>query len=70
MRKALKRLKSEYETTLYLVYFEGFTNKEAAKILKKSDKDIRNILYRAKKALKKELLKEGFSYEDLFRNKY
>ena len=70
LHKALKRLKSEYETALYLVYFEGFTNKEAAKILKKSDKDIRNILYRAKKALKKELLKEGFSYEDLFRNKY
>ena len=53
MHKALKRLKSEYETALYLVYFEGFTNKEAAKILKKSDKDIRNILYRAKKLLRK-----------------
>ena len=53
LRKALKRLKSEYEAALYLVYFEGFTNKEAAKILKKSDKDIRNILYRAKMLLRK-----------------
>lgn len=36
----------------------------AAKIMGKSKKQLANLLYRAKQALKTELEKEGFCYED------
>lgn len=33
--------------------------------MKKTNRQIENLIYRAKKALKKELEKEGFVYEEL-----
>ena len=33
--------------------------------MKKSDKQMKNLVFRAKQALKKELEKEGFEYEEL-----
>ena len=65
LHKALSRLKPEYSQILYLIYFEDFTGAEAAVIMKKTSKQIRDLLYNAKKALRKELEKEGFSYEEL-----
>ena len=62
---ALSNIKPEYSQVIYLVYFEGFDNTEAAKIMKKTNKQIRDLLYNAKKALKNELEKEGFVYEGL-----
>ena len=62
---AMKKLKSEYTQVLYLTYFEDFTNEQAAKAMNKSRRQIENLLYRAKKALKTELEKEGFTYEDI-----
>jgi RNA polymerase sigma-70 factor (ECF subfamily) len=50
---------------LYLVYFEGFDNTETAKIIKKTKRQVVKLLYNAKQALKKELEKEGFEYEEL-----
>lgn len=50
---------------LYLTYFEDFDNSETAEIMKKSKRQIENLLYRAKGALKSELEKEGFEYEGL-----
>lgn len=49
---------------LYLVYFEEVDGDGAAKIMGKSKKQLANLLYRAKQALKTELEKEGFCYED------
>ena len=43
---------------LYLIYFEGFNNEETAHIMKKSKRQIENLLYRAKQALKNEFDKE------------
>ena len=63
--KALCGLSADYRAVLWLVYFEGFSNKEAATVLKKSDRQIKNLLYRAKLSLKSKLEKEGFSYEEL-----
>ena len=63
--KSLSALNSDYRNILWLVYFEGFSNKEAAVALKKNERQIRNLLYRAKQALKSELDKEGFIYEEL-----
>ncbi len=65
LHKALSRLAPDYRQVLWLVYFEDFSNKEVAIALKKSDRQVKNLLYRAKKSLKTELEKEGFTYENL-----
>ena len=64
MHQVLHRLKLEYRQVLYLSYFEGFSNSEAALIMKKSDRQIKDLLYNAKKALKSELERSGFEYEE------
>ena len=64
VHQALHRLKLEYRQVLYLSYFEGFSNSETALIMKKSDKQIRDLLYNAKKALRSELERSGFEYEE------
>ena len=65
LRRALRRIKSDYAQVLYLVYFESFSNEQAARVMRKSKRQIENLLYRAKHALKSELDKEGFTYEEL-----
>lgn len=64
LHRAMKRLPPEYRQVLWLVYFEDFSNGEAATARGKSDRQMRNLLYRAKGALKTELEKEGFVYEE------
>ena len=44
-------------------FFEGLSNAEIADIMRKSKRQIENILYRAKAALRSVLEKEGFEYE-------
>ncbi len=65
LHRALKRLRQEYRQVLWLIYFEGFSNADAAAVMKKSAKQMKNLVYRAKGALKSELDKEGFAYEEL-----
>ena len=65
VHKALSKLNTDYRTVLWLVYFEGFSNKEAASVLKKSDRQVKNLLYRAKQSLKSTLEREGLTYEEL-----
>lgn len=65
INKMLNRLKPEYRQVIWLIYFEDFTNKEAAQVMKKSVHNIETLVYRARKALKAELEKENFKYEDL-----
>lgn len=65
VHQALGKLKPEYRQILYLIYFEDFTNVQAAKIMKKSKHQIENLVYRARLSLKEELGKEGFVYEKL-----
>ena len=65
VHKALSQLATDYRVVLWLVYFEGFSNKEAAIALKKNARQIKNLLYRAKQSLKSKLEKEGFIYEEL-----
>lgn len=64
VHKALHSLKSEYRQVLYLSYFEEFSNAEAALIMKKSKRQIEALLYNAKQALKSELERSGFEYEN------
>ncbi len=65
LHRAMSQLVMEYRNVLYLVYFEGFSSREAATVLKKSDRQMKNLLYRAKQSLKSKLEKEGFVYEEL-----
>ncbi len=65
VHRALSRLPADYRTVLWLVFFEGFSNREVSVALKKSDRQVKNLLYRAKQSLKTALEKEGFVYENL-----
>ena len=61
----MQRLPAPYKEVLYLNYFDGFSVKDICRILKKSEKQVYNLLSRAKATLKRHLVKEGFSHEDL-----
>ena len=65
IHRALSRLPADYRTVLWLVFFEGFSNREVSVALKKSDRQVKNFLYRAKQSLKTALEKKGFMYETL-----
>ena len=65
VHKALRRLNAEYRQVLWLLYFDSFSNTEAAVVMKKNARQMKNLIYRAKCALKLELDKEGFVYEEL-----
>lgn len=63
IHKALRRLNPSYAQVLYLTYFEGFSNREAAEVMHRSRRQIEQLLYRAKASLRVELEKEGVVYE-------
>lgn len=62
---AMKKLKPEYRQVLWLIYFEDFSCAQAGKILKKSTHNTEMLVSRARRALKNQLIKEGFDYEDI-----
>lgn len=64
LHKAMDKLPPQYRQILHLIFFEGFDNGESAKILKKTKRQVEMLTYRAKKALKAQLEKEGFEYEE------
>ena len=64
IHKAMRKLHPKYQQVLWLIYFEGFSNKEAAIIMKKSLRSLESILYRARKSLRSQLETEGFEYVD------
>lgn len=65
LHRALNRLPLPYRQVLHLTYFEGFSNAETGAILKKSRRQVENLLTRARKALREQLKQEGLSDEDL-----
>ena len=65
LHHALRQLGADYRRVLYLTYFDGFSNADAALAMNKSTRQIENLVYRAKKALKAQLEKENFVYEEL-----
>lgn len=62
LHKAMDTLPDDMRIALHLVYFEGLSYKDAAKIMRKSTKQIDNLLARSKTELRETLGKEG----DLF----
>ncbi len=65
LHRALAGIASDYATVLHLKFFEEMSNDQIAKVLKKNKRQIENILYQAKQALKTKLEQEGFIYEKL-----
>ena len=65
VHRALKKLNTEYRQVLWLLYFEELSHAEAGHVMKKNSRQMKNLVYRAKNALKSELEKEGFVYEEL-----
>ena len=59
IHQELKKLNKDYAQVLYLVFFEGLDHSEVAKVMHKSARQISDLIYRAKKALKAELEKDG-----------
>lgn len=65
LHRAMEKLKPDYQQVLWLTYFEELSNKETADVMKKSVHGIETLVYRARNALKKQLEKEGFTYENI-----
>lgn len=57
LHQKLRSIKIEYRQVIILSYFEEFSNSEIAFIMKKTKRQIENLLYRAKISLKNELIK-------------
>ena len=64
LHEALETIAEDYSTALHLIYFEGMSYEQVGKVMKKNKKQVENIVYRAKKALRKELEKEVSLYEN------
>ncbi|MEG2001048.1 MAG: RNA polymerase sigma factor [Evtepia sp.] len=58
---SMERLHLEYREVLYLLYFEGLSYKEAAAVMHKTERQIANLVYRGKQALRTILEKEGMT---------
>ena len=57
--EAINRLKWEYQKVLYLIDLEELSYAQAAEIMDKSESQIKILIFRARKALRKELEKGG-----------
>jgi len=61
----MQSLPEQYCRVLQLAYFEELSPWQIGEIIKKSPKQVYNLLARGKKALKELLEKEGITHEDL-----
>lgn len=60
VQEALKKLKLEYQSVIFLKDIEEFSYKEICKILDKNMSQVKVLIHRARKSLAKILRKEGF----------
>ncbi len=65
LHKAMSGLCSDYREVLHLLYFEDLSYIQAATVMRKNEKQIKNLAYRAKQALKNALEKEDCVNENL-----
>lgn len=59
LNDAISKLSDDMRIAIHLVYFEGMTYAETAKIMKKSRKQVDNLLYRSKRTLRNIIGEEG-----------
>lgn len=62
--QAVKQLKEDYQRAIYLIDLEELSYHEAAGVLGKTMPQMKILIHRARKALKKEMEKEGYEYAD------
>ena len=65
LHEAMAAMHNEYRDVLHLIYFADMSYDGAAAVLGKNVKQIKNLVYRAKQALKLSLEKGGFIYENI-----
>ncbi len=63
--RCLQRLPGDLKEVLFLIYYRSFSVAEACTVLKKSRKQVYNLLARAKRALKEILISEGMNLENV-----
>lgn len=59
INEALKKLPEDMSAAVHLVFLEGMSYEEAARVMKKNKKQVDNLLYRAKAQLRSLIGKEG-----------
>ncbi len=59
LRLCMGRLEPDLREALWLVYFEGMSYAESARVLRKRPKQLDHLLQKAKRLLREELEKEG-----------
>lgn len=59
LNRALRQLPEPMQTCVHLVYFEGLSYEDAAIVMKKSKKQVANLLFRAKEKLRTIIGKSG-----------
>ncbi len=64
LHRAMGTLKRDYRQVLHLSFFEDMNNSDIADIMGKSNRQVENLIYNAKKSLKAKLEKEGFRYDE------
>lgn len=64
LHEAMSELPNDYRMALHLIYFEDMSYAEAGKVMRKSVKQVTNLVYRAKNSLRLILEKGGFSYDE------
>ena len=64
LHKSLKKLSESHRQVLWLIYFEDMSAAQAAQIMGRSLRATQSLLQRAKEALKTQLEKDGFEYEN------
>jgi RNA polymerase sigma factor (sigma-70 family) len=60
----MEQLNPDYREALYLVYFENMRHAEAAAVMKKSEKQVSDLVYRGKHSLRKRLEQEGIRHAE------
>ena len=65
LHDAMATMHNDYRDVLHLIYFEQMSYENAAAVLGKNIKQIKNLVYRAKQTLKSTLEKRGFIYENI-----
>ncbi len=61
LRQCMEQLNPDYREALYLVYFENMRHAEAAAVMRKSEKQVADLVYRGKHSLRKRLKQEGIT---------
>lgn len=58
IRKVIQKMKTEYQLVIYFTQIEGLSYKETAYIMEKTEKQIKNLAFNAKKKLRNLLIHE------------